>query len=100
VCEDIGTGLVGGQIQTNAPGIARDHGGELKQLEAGSFKRLLHGQFHEFGDALQARVARQANDVIHIGTFAEVDDALAAKATVTPKYDAHLGPMLAQPLDQ
>ena len=58
------------------------------------------GQLHEFGDGLQPWVARQADDVVHIGTFAVVDDALTAKARVTAKHDAHLGPLLAQPLDQ
>jgi hypothetical protein len=52
------------------------------QTYKGALERILHGNLHEFGDRLQARVVRQANDVVHIGALAVVDDALAAKTRV------------------
>ena len=41
-----------------------------------------------------------ARSVVHPGTLAVVEDALVAKARVTPKHDAHLRPGLAQPAHQ
>jgi hypothetical protein len=67
-------------------------------LQPGLLNRIPHGQLHPFGDGLQA--LRQTNDVAHIGAFAVVDDALPAKPRVTPKHNSHLGPMLAQTLEQ
>ena len=54
-------------------------------LDCAVLKRILHRQLHEFGSSLQG------DDVVHVGAFAIVNDALTAKARVAPKHDAYLG---------
>jgi hypothetical protein len=61
---------------------------------------ILHGKLDELGHLLEPGVARQANDVMHVGTLAVVQDALAAKARVAPKHDLYPWPCLAQSGDQ
>ena len=53
---------------------------DLALLSLRGCKFLFHCQFQEFGDALQARVTSQTNDVVHTGALTVVDDALTAKA--------------------
>ncbi|MBC7703127.1 MAG: hypothetical protein H7274_04160 [Rhodoferax sp.] len=48
----------------------------------------MHGQFQEFGDALQTRLTPRTHAVVHTATFAAVNDALPAEALVAAKNDA------------
>lgn len=64
----------------------------LALLAPGLLTAVLHGQFQDFGAALQTRLTLRTHAVVKTGTFAVVNDALPAKALVTAKNDAVLDP--------
>ncbi len=81
------------------PGLGRiDKLADLALFDPAALEGILHCEFEEFGDLLESGVARQPDDVVHIGTFAVVQDELTAKARIATEDDTYLGPLLAQAL--
>ena len=63
-------------------------------LRARASVLVVQGQLRVVDHRFELRVARQADDAVHIQALAPVDDALAAEPRVASEDDAHLGPDL------